>query len=167
LKYLARKERREHIEKVSERQTMQIRGLVFPSQFVRFIQSGSLRRDQGSWPLRDGRDAYGNPCEAELGEVYKTIGTIQRESDLLPRHFPPEFANFPDEFVSEPRFIPYITDFGQILAFGIAGDGAPFCFDYRGATVEPSIIWWDDAFWRRIAPSFASFTTLFDLERSA
>jgi hypothetical protein len=132
---------------MSEGQAMKVRGLILPSQFISSIQCGSLRRERGSWQLRDGRDAYANPWEAELGEIYETAERIQRESALLPRHFAPDVANTPEGFASKLGFIPYIIDFGRILAFGIAGDGA-----------EPSIIWWDDAYWRRVAPSFATLS---------
>jgi hypothetical protein len=151
---------------MKEGQTMQIRGLTLPREFVGCIESGILRRARGSWQLRELHDAYGNPLETELGEVYETPERIQRESDLLPQHFQLDVADLPDAFSSAPGFIPYITDFSRIIAFGIAGDGAPFAFDYRDSA-EPSIIWWDDAYWRRVAPSFSEFLSLFHVEQNA
>lgn len=145
---------------------MQIRGMTLPRPFIDCVQSGTLRRDQGSWQLTDGRDAYGNPLETELGQIYETAEQIQRESALLPRDFPPDLADLPDEFASAPGFIPYITDFDRVLTFAMSGDGAPYCFDYR-ESADPSIIWWDDAYWRRIAPSFSPFLSLFHVERIA
>ena len=47
-----------------------------------------------------------------------------------------------------PSAIPDIVDFDGVVCFGISGDGAPFCFDYRGSGAEPRIIWWDDVYWR-------------------
>jgi hypothetical protein len=104
--------------------------------------------------------------EAELGQIYETAEQIQRESALLTKHFQAGLADMPDEFVSAPGFISYIADFERILTFAIAGDGAPYCFDYREST-DPSIIWWDDAYWRRVAPSFCTFLSLFHVERNA
>ena len=125
------------------------------------------RRERGSWPPRSHRDAFGNPWEASLGDVYETIGDIERESDQLPRHFPPEIGDIPELSSDAPGFIPYITDFGRILTFAISGDGAPYCFDYRANADLPSIIWWDDAYWRCVAPDFVTFLDLFDLNQSS
>jgi hypothetical protein len=104
--------------------------------------------------------------ETELGQIYVTAEQIQRASALLPQQFQPDLTDLPEEFTSAPGFVPYITDFERILAFAIAGDGSPFCFDYRENT-DPSVIWWDDAYWRRIAPSFSTFLDLFYVERNA
>ena len=146
---------------------MRVRGLALPSEFVSCIESGVLRRARGSWPLRFNREAFGNPWEAELGDVYASVGDIERESDLLPKHFGPDTGDVPEMFSDEPGFIPYISDFSRILAFAIAGDGAPYCFDYRGPSDQPSVIWWDDVYWRRVAPDFTKFLGLFDVNQNA
>jgi len=145
---------------------MQIRGMTLPSQFIDCVQSGVLRRARGSWLLIHGHDSYGNPLETELGDIYETTQQIEQESALLPQHFPSDLADLPDEFTSAPGFIPYITDFTRLLTFAIAGDGAPYCFDFRESN-DPSVIWWDDAYWRRVAPTFPAFLSLFDIERKA
>jgi hypothetical protein len=143
---------------------MRVRSFTLPKEFVVYVESDLLKRQKGSWPLRENRDAFGNHWESELGEVYKTPDKIDRESDLLPRHFSKNFGDVPEMFADSPGFIPYILDFRHILTFGISGDGAPFCFDYREHDCEPSIIWWDDAYWRRIALDFTEFLRLFDFE---
>jgi hypothetical protein len=146
---------------------MQVRALTLPTEFVRCIEDRALRRPRGSWQLRVNRDAFGNRLEAELGKVYETVRDIERESDRLPKDFGPAAGDFPDTCSNEPGFIPYISDFSRILAFAIAGDGAPYCFDYREQINQPSIIWWDDAYWRRVAPNFATFLGLFDMKQNA
>jgi hypothetical protein len=146
---------------------MRIRGFTLPAEFVSCVESGQLRRARGSWPLRDDRDAFGNHWQSELSEIYGTASDIERESDLLPRHFQPDAGDGPDMFSDAPGFIPYISDFGRILTFGTSGDGAPFCFDYREHDRIPSIIWWDDAYWRRVAPNFREFLSLFDVNQNA
>ena len=146
---------------------MRVRGLALPSEFVSCIERGVLRRERGSWPLRSGRDAFGNQWEAELGEIYETIAVIERESDMLPKHFAPDTANLPEMFSDRPGFIPYISDFSRVLTFAMAGDGAPYCFDFRECSDQPSVIWWDDAYWRRVAPNFITFLDLFDLAQNA
>jgi hypothetical protein len=81
---------------------MRVRGLALPSEFVRCIASGVLRRERGSWPLQFGRDAFGNSWEAELGNVYETVGEIERASEQLPKHFDPDTGDVPEMFSSEP-----------------------------------------------------------------
>lgn len=147
---------------------MEINGLKLPHLFVAAIREGILRRDVGSWELRDNVDAYGNPLESELGEVYADIETIIRETQELPKYYAPDgFYGEPNEEANELGYIPDILDFSKIVCFGISADGAPFCFDFRDDEDNPTIIWWDDAYWRRIAPDFASFLELFDLGRDA
>ncbi|MDR2187634.1 MAG: SMI1/KNR4 family protein [Azonexus sp.] len=144
---------------------MEIQGLLLPRGFVSCIERGVLRRKQGSWQLRKPFDAYGNPLETELSTVYESIEQIERESDRLSLDFPADIDDSPDPFCAIPGFIPYITDFRQILAFAASADGAPFCFDYRDG-MEPTIIWWADAYWHRIAPSFSEFLGLFTIDKT-
>jgi hypothetical protein len=142
---------------------MIVSGHKIPDLLCRMLTDGSLSRPVGSWPLREPRDCYGHHLETELGEVHATQGAMERATQKLPAGFPPEEALEPDDFASEPGHIPYITDFRDIIEFAIAGDGSPFCLDYRNSTAEPSIIWWDDVYWRRLARSFDDFISLFDL----
>jgi hypothetical protein len=144
---------------------MEIAGWKLPVAFLRVIADGSLNRQAGSWPLRSATDTYGHPLETELGEVYQDQRTILRETLALPDGFDPTVLIGADseDYSSEPGFIPDITDFRAIVCFGIAGDGAPFCLDFREDPQNPSIIWWDDVYWRRIAPDFVTFLGLFDL----
>ena len=147
---------------------MEINGLKLPHLFVEAIREGMLRRDIGSWELRDDVDAYGNPLESDLKGVYEDVETIARETEELPEYYAPDgFYGEPSEWENTPGYIPDIVDFSKIVCFGISGDGAPFCFDFRDDESNPSIIWWDDAYWRRVAPDFASFLKLFDLGRAA
>jgi hypothetical protein len=144
---------------------MEINGLKLPVSFVEAIRTGILYRETGSWALRESIDAYGYPLESELGEIYETEDNIIQETNNLPKHFAPECCEEINDWQNEPGFIPYIVDFSKVVCFGISGDGAPFCFDYRVNREEPSVIWWDDIYWRRIAPDFNSFIALFDLEK--
>jgi hypothetical protein len=143
---------------------MRVRGFTLPKEFVNFVESGQLRRKRRCWPPRDDHDAFGNRLESELGEIYETVEDIQRESDLLPRHFSPDIGDVPEMSLDAPGFIPYIFDFSRILTFAISGDGAPFCFDYREHDCQPSIIWRADAYWRCVAPNFTEFLRLFDVK---
>lgn len=144
---------------------MKIKGLDLPSSFVEIIRLGNLRREYGCWNLREEIDAYGNPFESELCDIYDSeLKIIEETNDLLKYFSSDGFYGEPSEWENEPGFIPDITDFSEIICFGVAGDGAPFCFDYRNKSSEsPSIIWWNDAYWRRIAPNFEVFIDLFNL----
>jgi hypothetical protein len=137
-----------------------IRGLPLPGQFISCVESGIFHRQRGPWQLRKPFDAYGNMLETELGLVYETPEKIRLESEFLSQYFSPAEDDLSDIFCDTPGFIPFITDFSQILAFGTAGDGAPFVFDYRDGA-EPTVIWWANAYWHRVAPSFTAFLDLF------
>jgi hypothetical protein len=145
-----------------------VNGHQLPASFVRALESGALAREIGSCPLRSGRDAFGHPLETELGEVYTTPAAIERATAELPAGFEPNgvYGESPPE-VAGPGAIPDIVDFADVVCFGVAGDGAPFCFDYRDGGAEPRIIWWDDVYWRAVAPDFASFLALFVLPDAA
>ena len=58
--------------------------------------------------------------------------------------------------------IPYIADFSQVVCFGFGSEGDPYCFDYREDRDQPSIIYWADAYWRRVAPDFETLLTLIE-----
>jgi hypothetical protein len=75
--------------------------------------------------------------------------------------------NEPNEWENEPGYIRYIKDYSKIVWFAAGGDGSPFCFDFRDNKDNPSVIWWDDAYWRRIAPDYDSFIELFDFSNKA
>ena len=146
---------------------MEINGLKLPSSFVEILRERTLRRQIGTWWLREEVDAYGNKLESDLSEVYETEDALIRETGDLPKHFAPEYFAESSEWQNEPGFIPDIIDFSKIVCFGMSGDGAPFCFDYRDNLEKPSIIWWADAYWRRVAPDFDSFVALLSLNEDA
>jgi hypothetical protein len=141
---------------------MKVGSLELPPELAKALQSGYLRRERGSWPLKQDRDAFGDHLETELGETYD-LGRIAVESAALPEHFQCDgvYGTSDPEFAG-PGAIPDVTEFSQVLCFGHAGDGAPFCLDYR-AGFPASVIWWDDVYWRRVAPDFSTFLDLFDI----
>ena len=143
---------------------MTVNGHQLPAAFLRAVASGVLRREVGSWRLRSNRDATGQPLETELAEVYETPEAIERETFRLPDGFEPNGVY--GESLSEmsgPGAVPDIVDFARVLCFGMSGDGAPFCFDYRDEPGEPRVLWWDDMYWRVVAPDFASFLAMFEV----
>lgn len=123
---------------------MEINGLQLPAKFIRDIQEGKFQRVIGSWNLRKEVDAYGNHLETDIGDVYENSESITCETNDL-KGFSPYVLDEPNEWQNELGYIPYISDFSKIVCFGMSGDGAPFCFDYRDNLEKPSVIWWDDA----------------------
>ena len=98
--------------------------------------------------------------------VYSTVSSISAETNSLHRFFEPDgyYGASTDKQEALPGFIPYITDFSHIVCFAIAGGGEHFCFDFREDATCPSVVWWDDSYWRRVAPDFQSFIELFDCD---
>jgi hypothetical protein len=144
-------------------QNMKINGFSLPLLFLDAISVGRLKREIGSWDLIRDIDAFGNPLETSLGQVFDTFERLKKETDELPTGF--ESDGYYGESASDlagPGAIPDITDFSRIVCFAISGDGSPFCFDYREDINEPSVIWWDDVYWRQVAPNFESFLALFN-----
>lgn len=136
--------------------------LLPPPLLTMLLAAGTLTRRRGSWPLLQGQDYYGNPLETELGLVFQTEDERRGQTLDLPRQFRADGDYGQNPVASLARgMIEDIKDFDQILWFAIAGDGSPFCLDYRDNPQEPSVIWWDDTCWRRLAPSFRDFCVLF------
>ena len=146
---------------------MGINGLKLPSAFIQDLQSGRLFRERGSWELKKDESAYGEPLQTELGNVFENLAQIQKATDELPEGYAflsvEDAEGYTETCGVQPGEIPYFWDFSKIVCFAIAGDGAPFCFDYRENHKEPSVIWWADAYWQRVAPNYTSFIQLFDV----
>jgi hypothetical protein len=143
---------------------VEINGLKLPASFLSAIHQDIFRREFGSWPLKQGMDAYGHPLETELAEVYVNREKILVATTELSEYWKPDGCyGAPGESADQPGFIPDIIDFSQIVSFGMSADGAPFCFDFRDDAERPSVIWWADVYWTRIAPDFEAFVELFDL----
>ena len=146
---------------------MTTNGLLLPASFVEAVEVGFLKREVGSWQLRVNRDAFGHELETELGEVYDTLEEINEETARLPTGFEPnDYYGESLQQMAGPCAIPDIVDFSKVVCFGISGDGSPFCFDYRESSERPRVIWWDDVYWRVIAPDFENFLAMFALENA-
>lgn len=145
---------------------MIVNDLTIPDSFAAALASKQLKRAKGSWQLRKEQDCYGHLLETEIGQVHDTVKKIEAATESLAVQFQPnEYYGKSTEALAGPGFIPDILDFSQLLCFGIAGGGEPFCFDYREDAFEPSVIWWDDVYWRKIAPDFDRFIFLFKIPK--
>ena len=141
---------------------MVVNGLKLPASFLLALRTRAL---QTAWQLKEDRDVYGNHLETELGDVYGDVESIARMTVEVVAGFPgdPMLLEATPEEEAQPGYIPYVTDFSKILCFASSGGGEVFCFDYRDDAEKPSVIYWDDAYWRRLSPDFDSFFALFDL----
>lgn len=110
------------------------------------------------------KDQYGFELDIELNIFYETEEEIWAESQELPDFFPPEDIDDYDDYEKVNAYdLGYITDFSQILTFGVDGAGCQFCMDFRENSDKPRIIFWDDRDlrWRVIADSLEQFFALF------
>lgn len=142
---------------------MMVNGLQLPASFVQL--ASAIRRGElpDNWMLKHDVDAYSNDWQADL-EIYYDIERIAANTAELSGWFQPgyEAEVAGGHCVNEPGFIPYIWDFSKIVNFGRQGSDEPFCFDYRDDLQQPSVIYWTDACWRRVAPNFEAFMDLFE-----
>ena len=143
---------------------MKVNGHNLPNTFVEAINKNIFYREVGSWPLKKDCDSFGNHIKIELGQVFTSLKEITEEINQLNKDFSPDgIYGTESEWKQEPGFIEDITDITKIVAFAIAGDGSPFCFDFRESKESPKIIWWDDCYWRVISQNFEEFLKLFEL----
>ena len=143
---------------------MVVNGLTLPTAYERLIGQGDRSHH---WTLKENQDAYGHYLGLSDLELFTDMDRITRETEWLPGSFkidrlsPGEVEQRNVEDAGEPGFIPFITDFSRIVQFGRNGEGDPCCFDFRENSQEPSVIFFDEYYWRRIAPDFKAFIGLY------
>ncbi len=142
---------------------MNIRNHALPSELIAAIHSIADQPKVGSRQLKSEFDSFGNPLETELGVLFRTEEDILDASIKLSSNFTVDGDYGEAGSKRSPGEIPDILDFTDVVCFGISGDGAPFCLDYRSSSNEPSIIWWDDVYWRKVSPNFKEFITLLEI----
>jgi hypothetical protein len=142
---------------------MVVNGLTLPATFEQVISQVDVTRH---WELKEYEDAYGDYWMTDF-ELWTDLETMHQWTNWLPnwlkidRLTQEETDKRDAEAARCTGFIPFITDFAQIVQFGRNGSGDPFCFDFREDPQEPSIIFWDEYYWRLVAPNFETFITLF------
>lgn len=142
--------------------------MLIPSSYIEAISGGRLKREIGSLKLIKNEDAYGNILETEIGVIFETAEMILKETDKILEDFKAD-GHYGEcsKDLEGPGAIPDILDFSKVICFAASTDDSPFCFDYRDSELKPSIIWWDDVYWRKVAPDFESFIVLFNLEQDS
>jgi hypothetical protein len=142
---------------------MMINGQIIPKIFLKALKENKFYREVGSWPIKNNVDSFGNILELDLGYVFSSENEINDKTNNLAKDFEiNDIYGKESEWSKQPGFIKDITNFSKIVAFGISGDGAIFCFDFRHSKIEPAIIWWDDCYWRKISPNIKEFLSLFE-----
>ncbi len=128
-------------------------------EIARLLNGWSFRP---SLRLIGGLDEYGHRLETELSKVLLSKVELVASSSKLSTQFAPD-GTYGQEVqpMGDSSALIDIIDFSGIVLFGESADGAPFCFDFRSDASEPSIIWWDDDHWRRIAKNLDGFVRLF------
>jgi hypothetical protein len=144
---------------------MKVNGLQLPAAFVQLCDTASSE-DQTGWVLKDEVDAYGNEWSEGDLELDCDPASIRSETQGMQQNWyvptAEELAEANEEFASYPGFIPQLGDFSKLVRFGTDGAANPFCFDFRESVEEPSVIYWcNGVYWRRVAPTFATFIALF------
>lgn len=141
---------------------MQMNGLDLPVEYVAF--AARYRDAEGFCNLRlkEELDSFGGVLQTELAQIYTDVVELTAQTAKLGACFVGDGCyGEPGSGSAGPGAIPDIVDFTEIICFGMAGDGSQFCFDFRGARSAPSVIVWDDDYWRKISNSFEDFLLLF------
>jgi hypothetical protein len=150
---------------------MIVKGLELPAAFADLVPA--IRQDGTPLFVTIGKfDAYGHHFDAPLqlftrmqdldgwdDEAFSGFGVTEFEPGEL------EEANADAE--GDPGGIPYITDFSRIVCFDLGKVDYPFCLDFRDNLQEPSVIFLDDSYWRRVAPNFKEFMRLYRPSRES
>lgn len=141
---------------------MKVKDLILPEAYSAFASKYQALDGFCNLRLINEQDAFNETLETELAQVYVSESQLREKSEALKQDFVCDgYYGEPGDVSDEPGAIADITDFSNIICFGMAGDGSPFCFDYRDDRKHPSVIWWEDDHWRKIADSFEDFIALF------
>lgn len=116
--------------------------------------------------LKQEQDQFGYELLTEP-HIFYNSDEILKYSRELPKDFPAEEAEEYADYQKQNAYdLGYITNFSQILLFGVDGSDCPFCMDFSENKEMPRVIYWDDGelTWRVIANSLENFFDLFEWE---
>lgn len=114
--------------------------------------------------LKQEQDQFGYELFTET-HIFYNSDEILRYSRELPKDFPAEEAKEYVDYQKQNAYnLGYITNFSQILVFGVDGSNCPFCMDFSENKEIPRVIYWDNGelTWRVIANSLEDFFNLFN-----
>ena len=116
--------------------------------------------------LKQEQDQFGYELFTET-HIFYNSDEIRKYSRELPKDFPTEEAEEYTDYQKQNEYdLGYITNFSQILLFGVDGSDCPFCMDFTENKETPRVIYWDggELTWRVIADSLENFFDLFEWE---
>lgn len=141
---------------------MKVKDLVLPDAYSTLSSRHQASGGFCNLRLKDEQDSFGNGLETELAQIYASESELTEKSQKFKEDFVADGCyGEPGPLSDGPGAIADITDFLKVVCFGMAGDGSPFCFDFRDSRKSPSVIWWDDDYWRKISDNFDDFIALF------
>lgn len=141
---------------------MQMNGMDLPIEYVAFTARYRNAAGFCNLRLKEELDSFGNVLQTELAHIYMDEVELTAQTAQLEAFFTGDGCyGEPGSGSAGPGAIADIVDFTEVICFGMAGDGSQFCLDYRGARSAPSVILWDDDYWRKISNSFEDFLLLF------
>jgi hypothetical protein len=114
--------------------------------------------------LKQEQDQFGYELFTET-HIFYNSDEILRYSRELPKDFPAEEAEEYADYQKQSEYdLGYITNFSQILVFGVDGSNCSFCMDFSENKEIPRVIYWDDGelTWRIISNSLEDFFNLFN-----
>jgi hypothetical protein len=139
---------------------MTVNNLRLPDTLVQLLNEG-----QTEWMSKGNVDAYGNEFTVSRPHLFRSLETIEAETAKLSQRFGPryeEHVRAAGEWSWWPGFIPYIEEFSKIVALASVDTGDIFVLDYRENPQNPSVLFWHDIVWRRVAPTFDAFIDLYE-----
>lgn len=141
---------------------MNVNNLQLPEAYTALALTHQASGGFCNLRLAGEHDAFGNFLETELAQIYIDEVQLAAKTKQLNEYFALDGCYGESAIESStPGAIADITDFTEIVCFGMAADGSQFCFDFRNDKAEPSVIWWDDDYWRKISNDFEEFISLF------
>jgi hypothetical protein len=134
---------------------MVVGGFELPEAFVQLCEAIQRGEAPKEWELKENVDAYGRPWKV---------------ADLLFECDPNEMQYWTErirhDYLHENRFhdrglIEDFTGVANFVRFAHATDGDFYMFDFGKDPKEPSVVYFEGGYWRRAAPDFQTFMTLF------
>jgi SMI1-KNR4 cell-wall len=140
---------------------MVVNGFELPQAFVQLVEATQQDEGPSAWELKEDVDAYGEPWENGGLELYTNSEYMAEETRALDRMYRQGKFQHLEGLSDEPGFIDDFTGVSHFVWFGSNAAGEVYCFDFGGDPKEPSVFYWEDGYWRRVAPNFKTFMELF------
>lgn len=143
---------------------MVVNGFRLPAAFVQLCEA--IRREEmpAEWALKDSVDASGHPWEVDDLRIISDQETIQSMTERLSKSFlhDDRSVQFPaGDYADGPGFMADFTGVSKFVMFGSSTTGETYAFDFGTDANDPSVAYYGEEYWRRVAPNFSAFMALF------